>query len=254
MRYIRNKFVILCFIVSSLVSVCHADEDMDYLRKMLSRENVQSTCLLCMDTKGIGIIEKAWYDKKGDKRLEIEKLMLDGMRSFAIPVDLDGKPCAYEPKIIDDRGFFFVNFMTGSKLLREEKDQLVKLIKYLASVKTSSMPTSLARTTISGTGFFESKEDYKEYTMERNEHRVTARVNREIMKYRKFIIKICAEALPTWKQKMSESEFKDFINTLEDMGKMNALERAILEERVIPKDEWAKRVDAWWALPIDKRE
>lgn len=230
------------------------DKDIEYVKRMLSRENVQSTRLLCADTKGVGMIEKAWYDKKGDKRLEIEKLMLDGMRSFAIPVDIDGKPCAYEPKIVEDRGFFFVNFMTDSKLLCKEKEELIELVKYLGSVKISSMPTSLAKTTISGTGFFESKEDYKEYFRERTKQCNTARVNREIMNYRKIVIMICSEALPAWKKSLSEKEFNALVEQLAALGKMNSLERTTLEQRVISKDEWTKRVDAWWALPLEKRE
>lgn len=254
MRLGKNKFVMLCFIVFSTAFVCYADEDIEYLRRMLSRENVQSTRLLCADTKGIGIIEKAWYDKKGDKRLEIEKLMLDGMRSFDIPVDVDGKPCVYESRIIDDRGFFFVNFMTSSKLLCKEKDELIELVKYLGSVKISSMSTSLAKTTISGTGIFENEGDYKAYSLERKKQCDTVRVNREIMNYRKHVIMICAEALPTWKKTLTEKDFKELIDQLATLGNMNSLERTTLEQHVISEEERRKRVEAWYALPLKERK
>lgn len=127
MSCIDKKSIIAIMLSGMFAMLSYADKDVDYIAKMFSRENIRSTKLLSADKKGIAIIEYAWHDYYGDKRMEIERILLRGIRDFDIPVDVDGCPCKYEPSLIEDRYFFFASFMSNSRALKLERNELVDL-------------------------------------------------------------------------------------------------------------------------------
>lgn len=252
----------ICVIVASILlsMSCKAIDNVEYIRRMFSPENVRSKVLLQKDKTGWDILKKSVIGKnfESEERLELEKAVFEAIIDFEIPVDIDGRPCKYDIKILEDRSCSFSGALSISRLLRNDIKSLCKLAEYLGSIKESSMPTLLARVSISSPGFWDAYEDPKyeqqAFYAERETQRQTELVNIQIRKYRKELISICSQALPTWKRVLSEDEFKKLVDQLAVLGKMNGIEKAELEYEVIPYEEWQRRADAWWALPIDKRE
>lgn len=253
----------LLIILSATYLCSFANEDIEYIRTIFSRKNIQSDMLFCKNMKCVDILYKSKckpdkrynQDRYNQEREEIEKILLAAIHNFEIKVDVDGEPCLIKSEVLEDRMSIFNGALSYSVILTKDMEELKKLVAYIGTIKKSSMPTKLAYYFFSGQDFWEDDPKGRErFYKERAKQQKTELKNREIMRYRQFIIEICAEAMPSWKNKMSEDEFNNFVSVLEDMGKMNALEKANLERRVISKDEWTKRVDAWWALPLEKRE
>ncbi len=254
------KRITLLLCMSLCISITiYANEDVAYIHKVFSKENLHLSAIsICEDKRCCYILAEYQEGNKfySAERIEIEKIVLDSIRY--IKVDIDTEFGSFDANILKDRGMIFVGALYNSRVLSTEKEELLRLVSYIGTIKKSSQPTYLSRQTISLPHlFWRNDKDgtaQSSYYKEREMHRRVEEANILVDEYRGDIIRTCAESLPAWKKKMSEDEFKGFVNTLEDMGKMNALEKAVLERRVIPEEEWAKRVDAWWALPIDKRE
>lgn len=257
---INNKGCFRLAILVFLGIACNcsfASDNVDYIREMFSRESIQSDKLLCENKKGVEILSESntipnYY---GQERNEIETIVLSAIHKFEIKVDVNGEPCLIKDEVLSDRGAIFNCTLYQSKILNNDKEELIKLVAYVGTIKKSSMPTNLTRRFFTiGPSRIKDEEAAKRYSNERAKQQKTQLKNRAIEKYRERIIDICSKAMPSWKKKMSEDEFNAFVSKLEELGKMNDLEKAVLERHVISKDEWTKRVDAWWASPLEKRE